>query len=116
MARRSRRGGRRAQTPEAPLGVGGMAGDLEHGERPVVEGLAQTPDPGAAPGPPPPAAPGGGLMPAGQDLWAPTERPHEPIASPPDMVLGEDPDEFLRAIYQAFPHEDIRILLEGRGI
>lgn len=54
------------------------------------------------------------------DVFAPSERPDEPItagaregAGPANVgLLPPDPVAHLRALYQLFPHEDLRRLLE----
>ena len=120
MARR--RGSGNPQTNPEGLGVGALAeGELAHGERPIVESLAGGPA-GPAPGGPEPQGgqpPQGG---AGMDLFGPSTHPGEPITSgvgsgpgaPGGQVLDNDPDEVLRMLYEVMPHDDIRMLMEGR--
>lgn len=123
MARRRGRGGRpeaMAQTDD--LGVGGLAGELAHGEREVVESVATSPQGGQAPQP----EPGGGGQPQGgaradQDIFAPSNHPEQPPTSGLPMgagrsshVLADDPDEFLRVLHESYPHPDLLWLLENR--
>ncbi len=122
MARRRGRGG--ASPVDSDLGVGALAGEVQHGERGLVEQTAAPQGgpqgPGGPPqGQPPAQPPQGG---AGMDLFAPSGHPGEPIqAGIPGgpggqggQMLENDPDDLLRAIYQAYPHDDIRALLEAR--
>ena len=123
MARRRGRGGRpeaMAQTDD--LGVGGLAGDLAHGEREVVESVATSPQGGGQPQPEPGQAQGqrGGAR-ADQDIFAPSTHPEQPPTSGLPMgpgrsstVLADDPDELLRALHQSYPHPDLLWLLENR--
>lgn len=133
MARRRGRGGGSSAVPDPVsnpdgLGVGALAeGRLEHGERGTVESLAAGPPnegPGGGRPQPQPQPQGGGGQPRGggtpgadAELFAPTQRPGEPINAGVDQagtVLADDPDAFLRAAYQVFPHPDILRLIEAR--
>lgn len=111
-----------ARNPDG-LGVGALAeGQLEHGERGVVESLAQPPPAGGGMGGAPPAprpqrtgpAPGSAV-----DLWGPTGRPEEPITSGmndpgPAPMIADDPNMLLRALVQIDPHPDlVRLLNRG---
>jgi hypothetical protein len=51
-------------------------------------------------------------------LTAGTERPGESLLAGMDRpsTAVSDPDELIRALYMAYPHEDIRELLEMRGL
>ncbi len=53
------------------------------------------------------------------DMWGPTQRPGEPVTSgipvgpgDADQLLPNDGLTMLRAIYQRFPNDDVRRLLE----
>lgn len=97
MARRRGKGGGSptgdlANNPDG-LGVGALAeGELQHGERGIVESISQGPPPGGGGGP---AAGGGqqaGPIPGSAvDLWGPTGRPEEPITAGVDQGPGGPP-------------------------
>lgn len=112
----------REQPVRAPTG-------LPYGEKQKLEQAQQ-----AIPLPAQPSPQGGGQQQGEQpverpDVFAPTGRPSEPLtagaASGPGPqsleLLPPDPVAHLRALYQRFPHEDLRRLLErasessGRG-
>lgn len=65
---------------------------------------------GAAPSPGPSGGGGSPLAPA-PDFF---ETPGEGIGPPPQRLLPEDKDARIRALYRAFPNEDLRRLLEFR--
>lgn len=105
MARTKNRRGSGANRNNS-LGVGGAAeGDLQHGERPIVESTAVTPesqDPASTPvpaqGPAPVPAPGSGR--ADIDIFASTDNPEEPVTKGLEEALSEpgpDPDILLMA-------------------
>ena len=118
----ARRRGRRPPNPGGNpdgLGVGALAdGDLQHGERPIVESLATgAQGPAGPPAPQPQGGGGGGEI----DLFAPSQRPQEPIQDgmpggpgASGGVLDDDPDMFLRAAMDRMPHPDIARMLEAR--
>lgn len=113
MARR--RGNPNPQANLDSLGVGGLAGELQHGERGIVEAVAAPPQQQGAPGPAPVPPQGGGSPIPDVDLWGPTAQPDVPInAGMGAQVLEDDVDHFLRALNEIAPHDDIRRLLEWR--
>lgn len=78
---------------------------------------AASPTPGAEGAAGGPAPPMPGTL---TGLTAPSQRPNEPIEAgfdpefvPPQPMIEQDPDLLLRALYQVYPHEDIRRLLES---
>jgi hypothetical protein len=97
------------------MGVGGMAGGLEYGQRGIVESTAMVPSPTAGPvtGPisPPQGGPNLGMA---VEPFAPTERPDQPITAgmEPDAMSAPNPADVLAAMYRRFPYPDLRRLLE----
>jgi hypothetical protein len=104
------RGQSRNRRPAPELGVGGLAGDLEHGERAVVESVAHTParEAAGAPMTGPVASGAGGRAPspgfgaADLDLFAPTTRPYEPITTGLDDEPVFDADGLFADDYELF--------------
>jgi len=85
-----------------------------YGQRQELEGAQQAAPLPVAPGPgpsmsgAPPRA-----MPNVDSLFAPTTTPGGPQPAPARSFVPEDPDLMLRAIYQAYPHPEIRRLMRA---
>lgn len=107
---------RRRKPRDTRMGVGGVAGDLEYGERGVVESTAMAPGQpgGAVTGPQGPPPQGGPMLGAAVEPFAPTDRPDQPITAglEPDAMMGPNPTDILAAMYRRFPYPDLRRLLE----
>ena len=75
---------------------------------------AQRAAPMAGGTPPSPVSGGGaaqGAPPAQPNIFAPTERPNEPLTAGAEL-LPPDPVAHIRALYARFPNDDLRRLLE----
>lgn len=107
---------RRRKPRDTRMGVGGVAGDLEYGERGVVESTAMAPGQpgGAVTGPQGPPPQGGPMLGAAVEPFAPTDRPDQPITAglEPDAMMSPNPTDILAAMYRRFPYPDLRRLLE----
>lgn len=113
---------RRRRPRDTRMGVGGMAGGLEYGERGIVESTAVTPS-GPTPqasAPTGPVAPRPAVSPnaAAADPFAPTSMPRQPITAgmQSGMQPADDPVNVLRALYRRFPYPEIRKLIERRDM
>lgn len=95
------------------MGVGGMAGGLEYGQRGTVESTAMSPTAGPTTGPIGPAQ-GPPNLGMAIEPFAPTERPDQPITAgmEPDAMAAPNPSDVLAAMYRRFPYPDLRRLLE----
>jgi hypothetical protein len=112
---------RRPLPPTAPTGLPyGQHAALVDAQRQVPMGPAGPPAPGSAA--PPPAAPPPPVLPGSLGAFdRPSERAGEPVTAglptgpgPGPEVLGamNPTHDELRALYRAFPNEDLRELLE----
>jgi len=96
-----------------------MAGDLQYGERGIVESTAVTPTPTVSPAVGPSAAPAPMPAPgAAVEAFAPTQMPRQPITAglEPGAVPENDPVNVLRAMYRRYPYPEIRRLIERRDM
>ena len=134
MARK--RGGARTPTNPAPVsGPGALSQRTDggpgqpvrsfpaefHGQRQALADLQSAAPLAVAPAPSGNATAQGGALPSA-DVFAPTDRPTEPMtqgATPFSMMgdgpgpLPDDPDLLLRMIYNQYPHPAIARLIRG---
>jgi len=116
---------RRRSRRDTRMGVGGMAGDLEYGERGIVESTAVVPrgPQSTRPVGPMPARTeqaAGMVSPnaAAADPFAPSNLPRQPINAglEPGGMPEPDAAAILRELYRLFPYPGIRRLLERRDL
>lgn len=106
---------RRRGPRDARMGAGSVAaGDLQHGERQVVEQTAMSPMAAGQTGGPQAPAPGPPGLGMAVDPFAPTAMPDQPMTAGlgPDEMSSPNPADVLAAMYRRFPYPDLRRLLE----